>query len=297
MSRVKRSIRAGDISEVISLIHDYEETVYGKVQTSLKMIRDLVLKTGREDKVGLWIHDVLKGVSFLTHRDHRLPSLLLTVRDKGTEGYIEDLIESLIESGKRWKAGSAEEKSIIISANTPEERTAFEKAGFSAGRHWHQMSRELTGMSVPDDPYLVRPFIPGSDEHALYEAYETIFADHYDYHPSTWEEFNQRFFTPEVSTDQWLLMIDKENVIGFVLSRADDETRIGEISHLGMKREWRRRGLGRQLLHRTFDGLHRAGMTHAALLVDSDSPTRAALLYKKAGMTIQRTFTRYDLFL
>ncbi|MEW4325503.1 GNAT family N-acetyltransferase [Rossellomorea marisflavi] len=295
MSRVKRSIQADDLSEVISLFHDYEQTVYGNVQTSLKMIRDLVVKTEREDKVGLWVRGVLKGVSFLTHRDHRLPSLVLTIKDEGTEGYIEELIESLIESGKRWKAEDMREKSIVISANTPEERIAFEKAGFSIQRHWHQMSTELTETAVPVSPYLVRPFIPGNDERALYEAYEEIFADHYDYHPSTWEEFNQRFFIPEDSTDRWLLMIDKEKVIGFVLSRADGETKVGEITHLGMKREYRRMGLGLQLLRHSFDGLHRAGMTHAALLVDSDSPTHAALLYKKAGMTIQRTFTRYDL--
>ena len=297
MSRVRRSISAEDLSEVISLIHGYEETVYGKVQTSLKMIRDLVVKTESGDKVGLWINDVLKGVSFLTHRDHRLPSLLLTVKEDATEGYIEELVEALIESGKRWKGESVEEKSIVISANTHEERTAFEKAGFSVQRHWHQMSIKLTEKSVPVSPYLVRPFIPGKDDRALYEAYETIFADHYDYHPSTWEEFNQRFFIPEDSTGQWLLMIDEGKVIGFVLSHTDDETKIGEISHLGMKRAFRRRGLGLQLLRQAFDGLQSAGMTHAALLVDSDSPTHAALLYKKAGMTIQRTFTRYDLSL
>ncbi|VXB78278.1 hypothetical protein BACI349Y_450132 [Bacillus sp. 349Y] len=99
MSRVKRSIQADDLSEVISVFHDYEQTVYGNVQTSLKMIRDLVVKTEREDKVGLWVRGVLKGVSFLTRRDHRLPSLVLTVKEEGTEGYIEELIESLIESG------------------------------------------------------------------------------------------------------------------------------------------------------------------------------------------------------
>ncbi|MEW4218622.1 hypothetical protein [Rossellomorea marisflavi] len=103
MSRVKRSIQADDLSEVISLFHEYEQTVYGTVQTSLKMIRDLVVKTEREDKVGLWVRGVLRGGSFLNHRDHRLPSLVLTVKDEGTEGYIEELIGSLIESGKRWK--------------------------------------------------------------------------------------------------------------------------------------------------------------------------------------------------
>jgi GNAT superfamily N-acetyltransferase len=58
----------------------------------------------------------------------------------------------------------------------------------------------------------------------------------------------------------------------------------GWIGPVGVRRPWRKRGLGLALLHATFAELHRRGIPAASLSVDADSPTGAPRLYTRAGM-------------
>lgn len=59
---------------------------------------------------------------------------------------------------------------------------------------------------------------------------------------------------------------------------------MGWVSTLGVRRPWRRRGLGLALLQHSFNELHRRGLRKIGLGVDAQSLTGATLLYEKAGM-------------
>jgi mycothiol synthase len=68
----------------------------------------------------------------------------------------------------------------------------------------------------------------------------------------------------------------------------------GWISTLGVRRPWRRRGLGQALLLTAFNEFYRRGEKIVALSVDAASQTGATRLYERAGMCVYQEFTLYE---
>ena len=62
---------------------------------------------------------------------------------------------------------------------------------------------------------------------------------------------------------------------------------------LGVRRPWRRRGLGRALLLHAFGEFRARGKRGAGLGVDGLNPTGAVRLYEQAGMHVARRFDQY----
>ena len=57
---------------------------------------------------------------------------------------------------------------------------------------------------------------------------------------------------------------------------------------LGVRRAWRRQGLGEALLLHSFAEFRRRGLTRGTLGVDASSATGATRLYERAGMSVYR---------
>ena len=57
---------------------------------------------------------------------------------------------------------------------------------------------------------------------------------------------------------------------------------------LGVRRAWRRQGLGEALLLRSFAAFRQRGLTRGTLGVDASSVTGATRLYERAGMRVYR---------
>ena len=79
---------------------------------------------------------------------------------------------------------------------------------------------------------------------------------------------------------------------------ADDEVtgrRDGWIMTLGTLAEWRGRGVASALISASLDAFAAAGLTHAALGVDSSSPTGAARLYRSLGFETAARSVMYHL--
>jgi mycothiol synthase len=66
------------------------------------------------------------------------------------------------------------------------------------------------------------------------------------------------------------------------------------VNELGVRRAWRKRGLGSALLKHAFVAFHADGKKRAGLGVDASSLTGALKLYEGAGMRIQRQFNMYE---
>lgn len=65
---------------------------------------------------------------------------------------------------------------------------------------------------------------------------------------------------------------------------AYQRTAQGWVRVLGVRRGWRRRGVGLALLQQVFAAFYERGMTTVGLGVDAESPTGATRLYERAGM-------------
>ena len=165
--------------------------------------------------------------------------------------------------------------------------------GYEVTRHSFRMEADLRPEPEPPvwpDGIAVRTFRPGSDDEAVYEAQEETFADQYEAHPQTYEDWRHWSFREPFDADLWFLAEDGGELAGILLARGErggDDT-LGWISVLGVRRPWRRRGLGRALLLHAFGELRRRGKPRAGLGVDGESPTGAVRLYERAGMRVVR---------
>ncbi|MGM0839623.1 MAG: GNAT family N-acetyltransferase [Bacillota bacterium] len=293
----KRIISMEDHASLINLFKTYETEVYGEVQTSEADIQEMIESIPEADRRGLWHDGDLVAISILTEKDHRLPSLLIALPNDHMDLYIGELAEELFISARRKKETNSDSKTIILSANLEEEKKAFEKYGFTPTRYWFQMKKDLKNLSNASvsSSYCISSFNPDTDAESLHQVFEEVFSDHFDYHPSSLDEFKKRFLRPSFDPDLWFVLREGNDLVGFVFCTVNDETKLGEITHLGIRKKWRRKGLAHDLLFYGFSKLKDEGMTTAALSVDSDSYTDATIVYQKAGMYVSRGFTRYDL--
>ena len=62
---------------------------------------------------------------------------------------------------------------------------------------------------------------------------------------------------------------------------------------LGVRREWRKKGLELALLHHAFGEFYQRGIPRAILVVDAGSLTGATRLYERAGMRVERAQNTY----
>ena len=93
----------------------------------------------------------------------------------------------------------------------------------------------------------------------------------------------------------WFLAVDGEETAGFAIChRRSGDPETGSVRLLGVRRRWRRRGLGRALLLHAFAELRRHGFKRAGLGVDAESLTGAHKLYESAGMHVEARFDVYE---
>jgi ribosomal protein S18 acetylase RimI-like enzyme len=179
---------------------------------------------------------------------------------------------------------------------------ALERNGWHRDRVGWTMEIDLNAAAPFPDPawpdgITVRTANLEADARAIHEAVEDAFSDHYGFvrQPfEVWLHFRTRFFEPE--PDLWFLAMDGDAIAGTALcsSHRPAEPDLGWISTLGVRRSWRRRGLGLALLRHAFAALAERGVPRAGLGVDSQSLTGATALYEKAGMRVVREGYEYE---
>jgi mycothiol synthase len=184
-----------------------------------------------------------------------------------------------------------------LKAYVPEKNAAYaavvEARGYELVRHSFRMEADLTTEpAAPEWPegITVREFQPGQDDYRVYEVQEETFADQADAEPMSYEEWRHWSFREPFDPDLWFVAEDGDDVAGILLARSEragDET-LGWVSVLGVRRPWRRRGLGRALLLQSFHALRARGKPRAGLGVDGSNPTGAVQLYEAAGMRVVR---------
>jgi mycothiol synthase len=169
----------------------------------------------------------------------------------------------------------------------------LERRGYGRVRSSFEMLIEL-GDDAPPVPVWpagveVRSYRPGEDEQATYEAQEDAFRDVWDWRPTPVEQWRKfeleaRGFDPSL----WFLAWDGDEVAAVCLAFPErvGDPGLGWVSVLGVRRPWRRRGLGEALLRHAFRALHARGLRRVGLGVDAESPTGATRLYERVGMQV-----------
>ena len=169
---------------------------------------------------------------------------------------------------------------------------AFERLGFAPARHSYRMEIELDDeLREPAWPERMTVRMMAEDEHALaYEGVREVWQDTSDPMDETFEEWaHWTVQTEAFDPTLWFLAFEDDELAGFSLCREDaTDSTAGYVGTLGVRRAWRRRGLGEALLLHSFVEFRRRGYTRATLGVDASSPTGATRLYERAGMRVYR---------
>lgn len=146
----------------------------------------------------------------------------------------------------------------------------------------------------------VRPVQPEQIETIWFAAQEA-FRDHWGYNEDEWDLKHLRewqempIFTPEL----WQVAWDGDEVAGMVLNFINEKEnaaygrRRGYTETICVRRPWRRLGLARTLIARSFHVLKAQGMMEAALGVDSQNPNGARQLYEDMGFRTVKVFVTY----
>jgi GNAT superfamily N-acetyltransferase len=143
---------------------------------------------------------------------------------------------------------------------------------------------ELDGLNI-------RPMLAG-EERALVAATDDAFKDHWGHvdepFERTFERFMSRLNDPFMNRSLWFVAEEGGEIAGVSLCSwgTPEDRELGWVNTLGVRRPWRKRGLGLALLLHSFHELKKLGKHGAGLGVDSSSLTGATRLYEKGGMHV-----------
>ena len=169
---------------------------------------------------------------------------------------------------------------------------AFDALGFEPIRHSYRMEIDLGDeLREPALPQGIAVRTAAADDHRpVYDAFVEVWQDTNDPIDETFEEWThwhveRNSYDPSL----WLLAMAGDELAGFSICRSDPvDPQAGHVNLLGVRRAWRRQGLGEALLLRSFEAFRQRGLTRGTLGVDASSPTGATRLYERAGMRVYR---------
>jgi len=191
-----------------------------------------------------------------------------------------------VEDQAREKGGAVLRAGML--AENTAARALFERQGFREARHFYRMRIDFDRPPEPPswpEGILVSTF-QSEDARAFHTALGEAFAEDWGFHAAPFEEWKRiRLEAPDTDTSLWFVARDGDQIAG-VLRGDPKRYGGGWIGALGVRKAWRKRGLGLALLLHAFVEFHRRGESHVGLGVDAENPTGATRLYEKAGMHV-----------
>ena len=136
---------------------------------------------------------------------------------------------------------------------------------------------------------------------AVWECAREAFRDDWCYVDAEWTDGALSAWQQEPTFDPslWQVAWDGDQVAGMVLNFIDAEEnreygrRRGYTEGIAVRRPWRRQGLARALIARSFRALKDRGMVDAALSVDAENPSGALRLYTSLGFRVTKRSATY----
>lgn len=184
----------------------------------------------------------------------------------------------------------------FVADGLPAAGRLFERHGLSIARYFLELRHDLR--EIPDAPLhdSVRLELFSAERSAAtLNARNESFRDHWGSQPTdpeAWDAFIARSITrPDLSSLAIGVRDGVEEVAGLVIVSVNPEDWEGVgfssayIDLVGVRREWRGRGLAQALLANSLRLIAAAGLDKAVLDVDAASPTGALGLYTRLGFT------------
>jgi mycothiol synthase len=125
------------------------------------------------------------------------------------------------------------------------------------------------------------------DAKAFHSAVAEAFEEEWNFVPLPFEEWREMRLVKDPDFDPTLWFVARDgDEIAAVLRGEPDRSGAGFVGLIGVRKPWRRRGLGLALLQHAFGEFYRRGKRRVTLGVDAENPTGATRLYERAGMHV-----------
>lgn len=194
-------------------------------------------------------------------------------------------------------------KSVALSTHVSESNQTLLELFSLNGYHCSLsfLIMELLMRERPSDPQwpegiYARTFILGQDEQATYQVDEEAAEDKGYHQPLDFEGWLRRMGTglERFDPNLWFLACTEQELVGVALNFYDKRSNTGWVDHLGVRRAWRKRGIGKALLLYSFGEFYRRDIRRVKLSVDSKSLTNAHHLYESVGMKKVQQYRVYS---
>lgn len=306
-----RPAAEGDIDRLTDMLNEYSLWETGVADQDANELRDdwqtpgfdpqtdtwLILTSGDQivGYVDIWDISETHTASNLwgrVHPDHHNRGLGCFLMERGEERARQIITKAPADARVILKT-------FTVSTNESAQALC-ETMGYKAVRNFFRMVIEMDTLPpapIWPDGITVHSFVPGQDDVAAYEAYEESFSDHWGHLPMEFDRWIHLMTTFEdFDPSLWFLAMDGEQIAGMSLCRPKitEDPDMGWLSILGVRRLWRRQGLGLALLHHTFGEFYRRGTLKVGLGVDAQSLTGATRLYERAGMHTARSYVFFE---
>jgi mycothiol synthase len=203
---------------------------------------------------------------------------------------------------KRGETETPSEKPVYLTLQALDtqdyETNLLQSCGYEDVRTFYEMAIVFdAAIEAPTFPsgIEIRPFDRENHARAVHAAQQEAFRDHWGHaEDSPFEEWVKRFENPRFKSDMYYIAWDGNTVAGVALCAiTEGETDMGSVDILGVRRPYRKQGLGMALLRYAFHRFQQQGLSKGHLGVDASSKTNAVALYERAGMHINRRAIAY----
>ncbi|WP_149205199.1 GNAT family N-acetyltransferase [Actinotalea subterranea] len=303
---------ADDVPELLALRTRHEVAVRGRSSTGAADVESEVVGSGAGTRSHVVVRDE-QGVAraWATVHDRAAGRLIVAVLVDPDRADADRLAASLLAWSEVTASRIALGRGLTVvqldsGAFEPDARQQrwLASAGYTHARTWLQMSRPVVDDDArpPRDPgpgVRVRPVVRSGDGMpdeadlvAVHDVLEQAFADHFNHHEETFDQFVDRLRAdPGHRWDHWWLgeLVDGPRVepAGALVGSASldpDGRPVGSyVEYLGVLRTARGRGLATSLLDAVITDAADRGRRSVGLEVDADSPTGAKELYLSLG--------------
>ena len=224
---------------------------------------------------------VVGSEEFYNEKDHyKLKADGCVHPEFGGQGIGTSLLEKIVERAQAEMELAEPDVRVFIQStfNNKDEagHALLRAAGYSPIRYFWRMEiklQEAPPAVVFPDNIKLHPF--DKDEHAVavWQADNEAFRDHWGSHDSTFEGWSHhKFGNPNFDPTLWMVAWDGDQIAGFSQNRY--RKGVGWIGTLGVRRPWRKKGLGLALLQHSFGEFYKRGTTTIGLGVDCLQPDR-----------------------
>lgn len=167
-------------------------------------------------------------------------------------------------------------------------RRLFELRGFGEVRRYYHMLIDMDGSPAEaewPEGFRVDTFSL-ADAEAFHAALAEAFAEEWNWVPMPFERWLElRVNAPDADLSLWFIVREGDEIAA-VLRGDAHRFNSGWVGAIGVRKPWRKRGLGLALLLHAFGEFYRRGERRVTLGVDAQNPTGATRLYERAGMHV-----------